>query len=137
MGETGLRFIDSNIFLELFLNQEKAERCRSFLQKVFDGEHPSAISDFVVYSCLLQLEKKANDKAVSQEFLLWLLGFNHLTLLRPSFEEMFLALSIEKECRCDFDDALIVSCMKGNGITKLVSFDKHFDSVEGITRIEP
>jgi len=37
----------------------------------------------------------------------------------------------------DFDDALVISCMKANNIRDLISFDRHFDKVKGIRRIEP
>ena len=37
----------------------------------------------------------------------------------------------------DFDDALAYSVMKKVGINKIVSYDKHFDSLRDIIRLEP
>ncbi|CAN5781212.1 hypothetical protein BH24CHL4_BH24CHL4_17930 [soil metagenome] len=37
----------------------------------------------------------------------------------------------------DFVDCLNIAHMQELGITEIVSFDRHFDRVEGITRVEP
>ena len=37
----------------------------------------------------------------------------------------------------DFDDGLGVACMKKYGINELLSFDRDFDKVRDIKRIEP
>jgi predicted nucleic acid-binding protein len=46
------KIIDANIFLELFLDQEKADRCRIFLDKIASGEESALISTFTVDSVL-------------------------------------------------------------------------------------
>lgn len=47
------------------------------------------------------------------------------------------SIDIMGKYNLDFDDALVVSSMIANKIKKLVSFDKHFDVVREIERIEP
>ncbi|RMF29411.1 MAG: PIN domain nuclease, partial [Candidatus Nitrosothermus koennekii] len=38
--------IDTNIFLELFLNQDNAEECEIFLNKVSRGDIDAIVTDF-------------------------------------------------------------------------------------------
>lgn len=50
---------------------------------------------------------------------------------------MYDATEAMEKNELDFDDSLVVSCMKNNGIKKIVSLDKHFDKVKGVERIRP
>jgi len=43
--------IDTNIFLELFLGQEKAQECEEFLNKVSKGEIDAVITTFTIHAC--------------------------------------------------------------------------------------
>ncbi|MBI5066219.1 type II toxin-antitoxin system VapC family toxin [Candidatus Woesearchaeota archaeon] len=137
MGEGEIVFIDANIFLELFLGDIKANICADFLKQVKNGVR-AMTSDFVIYSCIIQLERKVKLPEVIEKFILFIGELtNNLDILRPSFQEMLTALTISKKYNLDFDDGFIVSCMLDNGINTLVSLDKHFDEVEGILRVEP
>jgi predicted nucleic acid-binding protein len=37
----------------------------------------------------------------------------------------------------DFEDALAIAYMESAGISEIISYDRHFDRIEGITRCEP
>ena len=37
--------------------------------------------------------------------------------------------------KLDFDDSLVVACMKNYGIGKLASLDRHFDKVKNVKKI--
>ena len=50
-------FIDANIFLEIFLKDEKSESCKSFLRSLESQGMPAITSDFIVYTCLIQTER--------------------------------------------------------------------------------
>jgi predicted nucleic acid-binding protein len=39
--------------------------------------------------------------------------------------------------RLDYDDAISVATMKSLGIGKIVSFDRDFDGIDGISRLNP
>jgi len=36
----------------------------------------------------------------------------------------------------DFDDALVLSCMLNREVVSLASFDKHFDKIKDIEKVE-
>jgi len=46
------------------------------------------------------------------------------------------AISFMRIYQLDFDDSVVLSCMKSLKI-KIVTFDKHFDTISQISRIEP
>jgi predicted nucleic acid-binding protein len=58
-------------------------------------------------------------------------------ILNPDLMTILKSIDIMGKYNLDFDDALVVSSMIANKIKKLVSFDKHFDVVREIERIEP
>ena len=47
------------------------------------------------------------------------------------------ALDLYATSRIDFEDALAVAHMERLGITEILSYDAHFDRIEGIERREP
>ena len=51
-------FIDANIFLEIFLKDKKAEECKSFLRSLQEQERNGVTTDFIIYSCILQVQNK-------------------------------------------------------------------------------
>ncbi len=136
MGKEEIVFIDANIFLELILNDKKADICEIFLRKVENGEITAETSDFILYTCLIKIEDKLKSKQPMQKFIS---SINELGLdiIRPSLKEIDEAIKISEKHKLDFDDSLVVSCMVNNNIKKLISFDGDFDKVKIIKRIEP
>lgn len=130
-------FVDVNIFLEIQLSDERSEECKKFLRKIASEELPAATSDYIVYSCLLQISNKLNSAERMEKFITSLSEIKDLTILNPDLKTILTSLGFMKRYSLDFDDALVVSSMIANKIKKLVSFDKHFDKVKEIERIEP
>ncbi|MBI4154473.1 type II toxin-antitoxin system VapC family toxin [Candidatus Woesearchaeota archaeon] len=136
MGGTRLVFIDANIFLELMFDDEKADNCEDYLRKIKDEYIRAKTSDFVLYSCLLQIRQKLKSTEQMKKFL-FLLNELNFEIIRPSLKEVYNALNFSEKYKLDFDDSLIVSCMISNNIKTLISFDKHFDKINLIGREEP
>jgi len=128
--------IDANILLEIFLKDQKSEQCKSFLRSLKDKGIEPFITDFLIYACLLIIQSDVKDPKSLQNFLIFI-NDNDFRVIRPSLEICYHATEIMKETGLDFDDGLIVACMKKYGIKELVSFDKHFDKVKDIKRIVP
>ncbi len=130
-------FVDANIFLEIQLSDERSEECKEFLRKIVSEELSAATSDYIVYSCLLQISNKLNSAERMEKFITSLSEIKDLTILNPDLKTILTSLDFMKRYGLDFDDALVVSSMIANKIKKLVSFDKHFDKAKEIERIEP
>ncbi len=128
-------FIDANIFLEIFFDDSKAEECEVFLKSLGFDERVGYTSDFLIYTCLIAIENKFKDFKKLENALIFFKNCPSLKILRPSLDELHYAIQITKSGELDFDDSLVIACMKNNNITKLASLDRHFDKARGIERI--
>ena len=127
-------FIDANIFLEIFLDDSKSKDCIEYLRSLTKGDKQAVTSDFIIYSCILQAQNKLKETKFLKRIIMFFNSYN-LNILRPSLDDFYSAIEIMDNYRLDFDDSLVVSCMKSYGITELASLDKHFDKIKSINRI--
>lgn len=130
-------FLDANIFLEVMLGDANHQSCRALFNRILAGEVQACTSDFIVYSCLLQIHAKAKDPHLMEKFVLFLNSTPNLRVVRCSLSEMAAAVSCMERYRLDFDDALVVSAMAHRNMDTLISFDRDFDSVPIIKRSVP
>jgi len=137
MDEREIVFIDANIFLEIILKNEKVEECKTLIRKIKNNEVEARTSDFIIYTCLLQIQRKAKSFKIMQGFISLIDELDGLDIIRPSLKEIYEATRISEKYKLDFDDSLVVSCMTNNNIKKLISFDRDFDKVKIIKRVEP
>jgi len=128
-------FIDANIFLEIFFDDAKAEECEKFLKSLEINKITAFTSDFLIYTCIIAIENKFKDYKKLENALIFFRSYSNLMILIPSIDELHYAIEISKAEKLDFDDSLVVACMKNYGITELASLDRHFDKVRGIKRI--
>ena len=128
-------FVDANIFLEIFLKDSKSEECKNFLKSAQNQDKSLFTSDYLIYSCLITIENDLKDASELNNALLFFNSTSNLKILRPSFDEFSHAIEIMEKLSLDFDDSLVIACMKNYGIEKLASLDKHFDKVKDIKRI--
>ena len=130
-------FVDANIFLEVALDDVRSKECKTLFSHIHKGQVQGITSDFIVYTCLLQIESKTQSVENMQKFLVFLNSLEGMKIDSPRFETLYAALTIMPKYGMDFDDALVVAIMISSGVEELVSFDKDFDNVKGIKRIEP
>ena len=130
-------FIDANIFLEIFLDDSKAEDCKEILRSMCENKKQAVTTDFLIYSCILILYSNLKETKFIRNAIIFFNFYNNLRIVRPSFDDMYDVAEVMEKNKLDFNDSLVVSCMKNNGIKKIVSLDKHFDRVNGVERIKP
>jgi len=119
-------FLDTNIFLELILEQEKAEDSKSLLSKAED--HDFFISDFSLHSIgLLLFYRKQHD--VFQQFLKDIFIDAGMLLISLSVADMEHIVSVSQKFKLDFDDAYQYVVAEKYGLI-IVSFDSDFDRTE-------
>ncbi len=128
-------FIDSNIFLELFLGQNKADECQNFLEKVNKGEILCTVSDFNIDNILLILSREVNTELL-EKALESIISYSGLSIYSLTVEDRMKAISHMQKHKLDFEDALTFQAVLSSGNTEIISFDKHFDNLL-INRIEP
>ena len=115
--------IDTNVFLEIILDQEKAAEAKALLAKVAD--HEFFISDYSLHSIgLLLFRRKQHD--VFQRFLRDMAVNAAVTLLSLSVDDMEAVVDAATKYDLDFDDAYQYVAAQKYNLT-LVSFDSDFD----------
>lgn len=132
-----MMFVDADIFLELELEQEKWRDCEMFFRQIAENKIKAMTSDFLIYAIFLNIQNQTHSTKNMKKFLLAISNLDSLEIFRPNEKEWFNALNFMQIYSLDFDDALVISSMLANKIRKLISFDKHFDKVKEIERIEP
>ena len=125
--------IDTNIFLEILLNQEKADECENLLKNISKKKSIFYVSSFSIHSIEVIMTRNKKDIALA-EFLSFIEKSKIIRIESITSDEIN-ALDNMKEIKLDFDDALQLTLCKKHNLT-LVSYDKHFDKTD-ITRTEP
>ena len=130
-------FIDTNIFLEIELKQNKSEQCKEFLKRVLNGEIQAFTSDFNLDSvAVIMGAKKCRAKSIFK-FLLDIMAFEGLTIYSLNMVDRIVATKYMQKHGLTFDDAVTYFVAKSLGIKELISFDPHFDGLPEIKRLEP
>jgi len=117
--------IDTNIFLEVFLDQDKSEDCLKLIEKVESGDIKAFITDFSVHSIGIIISKEKGNSLLPEIFSS-LSSFEGLSLINATLEEQISIAVLANQTKLDFDDAYqLYFCKKYN--VPIVSFDKDFD----------
>jgi len=131
-GGLTMLLIDTNIFLELLLGQEKADECQKFLEMVSGGELEAVATKFSIHA----IEAILNDSELILIFLRNLRNSIGLDIYETSMDDEIAASMLMKKLKLDFDDSLQYYVAKKLGVKPIVSYDKHFDKTD-IQRKEP
>lgn len=118
--------IDTNIFLEIILEQEKADEAKALLAKAAD--HDLFVSDYSLHSIgLLLFRRKQYD--VFQTFLRDIAINAGVTMVSLSPDDMEATVDVAAKYDLDFDDSYQYMAAQKYNLT-LVSFDSDFDRTE-------
>ncbi len=113
--------VDTNVFLEILLKQEKKEDCKRFLSNNIGNLH---ITDFSLHSIGVILFRYGKE-GIFQKFVEDVI---HTTKLLSLPMELYKeVVNIRKNLNLDFDDAYHYSMSKYYGL-KLVTMDKDLET---------
>ncbi len=118
--------LDTNVFLEILLEQERADEARTLLKKT--SEHEFFLSDFSLHSIGLMLFRQKRHIAFEQ-FVKDMLLDAGVTLTGLFPEDMMAVTDAAQRFNLDFDDAYQYAAAAKSGLT-LVSFDGDFDRTD-------
>lgn len=122
--------VDANIFLELLLEQEKAQKVKSFFQETTTEQ--IFISDISFYSIGITLfrykQETLFDKFLSDIYI------NNINILTLPFVKTYEIKNVSEKFKLDFEDSCQYLLAKEFNLT-LVSFDKDFNKTD-IKRFE-
>ena len=115
--------IDSNVFLEVLLEQADSDAAEEFLAR--SDQHDFFVSDFSLHSiCLIVLRHKS--RMLLEAFLADTILSGSVAQISIPALELNDVLSNMHLLNLDFDDSYQYTLAETNGLT-LVSFDKDFD----------
>ncbi len=118
--------VDSNVWLELLLEQERAEEVVQFLQIV--GTDELWITEFTIYSIGIIMTRLNKDE-IFEDFLSDVLEDSGVKRVCLSIGDLKQVIQVARKFRLDFDDAYQYVAAEKNDLC-LVSFDADFDRSE-------
>ncbi len=133
-----LVFVDTNVFVR-HLTQDHADfspKATSFLQKIERGEVQARTADTAIFETVFLLEKRyGQPKAKIRDGVLSLIELPAMSL--PNKHRLRRVFEIYMDVNLSFADAYHVALMEQVGIDEIATFDRDFDRVPGIRRVEP
>lgn len=130
--------VDANVILRFLLDDppEMAEQAAQVFQLAGDGRLQLLVDDLIVAELVWVLKSfyqknVAEIAAVLRQFLL------ADGILMADQSVILQALALFETYNVDFIDALLTARMQKAGDDLLVSFDKHFDRLPDVERIQP
>ena len=115
--------VDTNVFLEVLLTQERRESCKKFLEKNIGNLY---ISDFSLHSIGVILFRNDKEK-IFQKFANDVLpNVKIITLSKRAYEDL---AGIKKKLELDFDDAYQYKVAKEHDL-EIATLDKDFEKVK-------
>lgn len=129
-------YVDANVILRFLVGDppDMAERAATLMQAVDRGEVRLRVEEIIVAEVVWVLSSFYKYKA--QEIVPRLLEF----LSQDGIEvenSVLSALVLYGSTGIDFVDALLATSMQRFGVRYVFSFDRHFDRVTGLQRLEP
>jgi len=133
----GKMLIDANIFLEIFLEQNKSDNCKNHLRKIQTGEIKAFLSTFTIDTIILSMTRNKVPLEKIKIFLYSLKNFKGLKLYNVDLKDRLMALGLIKKYNLDYEDSITLQSAISSNSKEILSLDKHFDKAKLIKRIEP
>jgi predicted nucleic acid-binding protein len=137
-----LRFVDTNIILRYLTRDDevKAQACFRLFQRLKKSEEVAFTSEAIIAEVAYVLSSPRAPYHLSHEEirarLSPILALRGLKL--PGKRIYQRALDIWANYPfLDFEDALSVAHMEGRGVREILSYDRDFDRVPAVARVEP
>lgn len=124
--------VDTSVFIELLLDQDRAKESESLLDAIARGRLDATVSHFTVHAieAMLPTQQKLSI------FLKDVETSKGLTVYETTISDEQSVSILSSKTGLDFDDSIQYYVAKRTGSSAIVSFDKHFDGC-GIPRREP
>jgi predicted nucleic acid-binding protein len=115
--------VDTSIFVELLMDQDRAEECESLLDAVAHGDIEATVSHFSLHG----IESMLPSQRKLAEFLKDVETSKGLNVYDTSLSDEISVSILSGKTGLDFDDSLQLYVAKRSGSVAIVSFDRHFE----------
>ncbi len=133
-----LPFLDTNILVCHFTQDNPAQspRASAYLQQIEDGTIRAHTEPTVIFETVYLLEKQYRiPRIIVHDGILALLDLPGIVI--PGKKRLRDAFALYIERNLPFADAYHIAVMRAEGLNEIVTFDREFDRITGILRIEP
>jgi len=133
-----MKFIDTNIFIRFLTDDvpEKADACEKIFKKAVEKKETLFTTHMVIAEIVWVMESFYKlPKNEIQDKVEKILNTPNLICLHKNL--ILSALILYSEKNIDYIDAYNALTLKEKGIEKLYSYDKHYDRIDWLTRLEP
>lgn len=133
-----LPFLDTNILLRHLLYDMPGQgaRCTAYLERVERGEIKVRTADTVIFETVFTLQRAYHvPKADIAASLLPLIELPVIVL--PGKRRFRAVFDLYVRLNLPFADAYHAALMHASGLTDIVTFDREFNRIPGVTRVEP
>ena len=134
-----MRFLDTNILVRYLTGDDpqKAQASFELLVRVERGEEPVVTTDLVIAETVFVLQSKSYSLSRDRirELVEPVIEMRGLRLPQKSLYYRVFDLYCQK--RISFTDAYNAAYMASQGLTEIYSYDKDFDRIESVVRVEP
>jgi predicted nucleic acid-binding protein len=130
--------VDANVILRYFTKDppDMAEAALKTFSAAQEGDVRLVVAPVTVAEVVWVLESfYGYPKLQIAETMTEFLSADGLEVI--DLELLVQALSLYHEKNIDFADAMLTSFALSRGLSMVYSFDRHFDRIPGVTRIEP
>lgn len=121
--------LDTNIFLEYLLDQERADEVTAFFHRVHKQQTPLLCAHYSIHSIESTLSVRKEWSKLS-DFLSFIEKMPSIAVYQTSLPEEQQITQLISEKKLDFDDTLQYFVAKKNNCSAIISFDKHFDKTD-------
>jgi len=132
-----LYLIDTNIFLELQLDQSYADDCETFLREVSQGRKKAFVTDLILDGVLIVMESRGKKPRDLATFLASISSYRGIGYYWLSMADRLMATRLMNRYHLDYEDATTLQAARRLKVENIVSFDKDFDPIPSIKRLEP
>lgn len=133
-----MRFVDSNVLIRLFAGEPFDQyQCSVELFREIEGNREViALNHIVIFETVWVLNRtyKVSMREI-RKLILDLLSMPSVRVVQTHLIEEAFDIAIEHNI--PFADGYNVVFMRANSLDHVYAWDRHFDRVEGITRLEP
>jgi predicted nucleic acid-binding protein len=131
-------FLDTNVILRHLLGDDaiQSPAATAYLARIELGEIQVQTADTVIFEAVFTLQRQYHQpKSMIQQVLLPLIEMPNILLPgKRRFRDVF---DVYVNENVPFADAYHAVLMRHLGLAEIVSFDRDFDHIPGITRQEP
>ena len=135
-----MRFVDTNIFIRHLTRDdpEKAQACYQLFLSAQRNEVALTTSEAVIAEVVYVLSSEQLYNLSREQIRALLYPLLTLRGFKLSGREVYLrALDVYASSDLDFEDAIAVAHMERHQLSEIYSYDRHFDQMSGLTRLEP